>query len=253
MALIVDVVPLLSGLLAGTGSTWFTLRGLRRRAAIASEGDGAASVAWSQPPVPLREQDPVPVAFIVVHALSVAGLAALFTWDRSLRPPGDFHGLPTLALLATSVLAGIAVGFLLVHGLAGAAAVRVGPASVTWGRHATDWGAFSHYAADASTRTIRLFSAGTPTVERMVWRPPSDVTFAQVLAVVRAALPDAPAAGAEAARRSAPVLHVGAWCAALLGVGALVAGTAWGWVYYLPAAFGLLRLAPALLRRYQLD
>ena len=253
-ALVVAGIPLASGLLAGAASTWLSLRSSRRATPDAAPAPDA--VAWTQLPVPIGEQGAVHGAFIGLHSASVLAMAVLFAWDRAQRTSA-LSSTPALlasaAFLLTSVLAGVAIGFPIVHARAGAAAVLVDSGGVRWGRFFRGWSGFRHVTTDASSRTLRLHSAVMPRAERIVLRAPSDATFDAAVRVARAALPASAPTDAPGPSPTTPVLLAAVAGAVAIALGVLVAGTAWGWAYYLPATLALLRFAPAILGRFGLD
>lgn len=239
------------GLLLGIPLAWFSLRFGRR-----PKHFDIPTLAWTERPVPIWQQDRTQFIFIAGHALSIAALAVMFLLDSlalttSAPPP---QGLK-LALATAWIITGAVLAFPYLYPVAGKMPMVVFTNAFARGQSFGDWSCFSHYRADPTTRIIRLYSERAPEVVSVAWQPPTEEVFNGVLAVVSAALP----------AQARPGLNPWYWRpSALLGLlagvaglfllgGFLVAGTAWSWVYYLLAVLLLSAFAPAVIRLYRLD
>jgi hypothetical protein len=65
-----------SGLIIGIALAWFSLRRGRR-----SQQFDIPTITWTERPIPIWQQDRVQFIFILIHSLSVAGLAVMFLND----------------------------------------------------------------------------------------------------------------------------------------------------------------------------
>jgi len=252
------VIQALVGVGMGAWSTWTGLRGIRRR-----PEHPIAGIAWEERPLPIHQQDAVTAAFIALHVTGHAALAVLALVD-ALRGPRASAVSPTVVfwsgafgVLTTWLMAGVTLGFPLVYRVAALVPVRFGPYGFQHGTRVVGWEGFSHFAVDVPTRVIRVYARRLPDVARGVWHPPTEALCAEAAAMLEGVLPRvvpvrAPGAP-KAPNRWAPVAWLVAGMVPLLAGGALLAGHWWTGLYFVAAAFAMLRLSPALLRRYGLD
>jgi hypothetical protein len=242
------------GLAAGFALGWVVIWRGRRPLELES----TTSLAWIEQPVPFWHQDPVQALFIGGHTTSVLLLAVLFALDLARGTPAVGPALGRhLALMAVWFMAGSLLAFPLAYRYAGKMPMSVFVNGVARGQYASDWGPFSHFRADASTRVIRLYSVRTPEVVRVAWQPPTAELFDAVVQVLAAGLPDqAPVLSVPWYRRRAAVLGAlaGVTLPFLLGgVGVYAAQVPWSWIYYTAAVSLVMLLGQGVVKGFQLD
>lgn len=225
----------------------------RNRRPLAYEG---ASVAWVEAPVAPWHQDGSVALFLVLHSSSVLLLATLGL--LMLRPQFQ-GGLPAISTgLSVGGIAWMAGGI-----LAFPASFRLAPPfpmslfsnAVVRGQFVAEWSYFSHFVAQPTTGLIRLYSAKTPEVANVAWRPSSPEVFTAAVAFLEYYLPSQrpPTALAWYQRRSLFIVATLLITipAVLLGVLLYSTGAAWLWAYYPLAGGAMLIAGSMIIRAYQ--
>jgi hypothetical protein len=245
------ILDALVGSLIGIALAWFSLRRGRR-----ARHFDIPTLAWTESPVPIWQQDRTQFALILGHGLGVAALAVMFLREGlTLAAPAPAPWAMELALGSVWIVTGAVLAFPLLYRVAGKMPMAVFTNAFVRGQFFGDWSCFSHYRADPATRVIRLHSERTPEVVRVAWQPPSEEIFNSVLGVLSAALPTrAPSGPTPWYWRPSTLLGL---LAAVVGLfllgGVLVAGKAWSWAYYPLAVLLLAAFAPTVIRLYRLD
>jgi hypothetical protein len=174
------------GVLGFALSLWVVRRGRR------AYPHDTAVLHWREQVVPAWRQDPLAALFIGVHAGTVVALAVLAGLHAARAPVEPVPWMSAPGQLLAGFMAGAVLGFPLASRLGPPMPMALYPEGVVRGRFVADWSAFSHFAADPSSRLIRLYSPRIPTIARVAWRPPGEELFREVVAFLVRHLPAAP-------------------------------------------------------------